>query len=169
LAVAKGLSGGYLPLAATLATERIYQAFLGRFDEAKTFFHGHTYTGNPLACAVALANLKLFETEQTLEQLKAPLAVLSQGLEQLSLLPHVGDVRRRGLMIGLELVEDVKTRAPYPFERRKGFEVCQAARAHGVLLRPLGNVLVVMPPLSLRVDEAQLIIDALDAAIRSTC
>jgi adenosylmethionine-8-amino-7-oxononanoate aminotransferase len=167
LCLAKGLTGGYLPLAATLANARIYDAFLGRFDEAKTFYHGHTYTGNPLACAVALSNLKLFETEDTLRAVQAPLAVLQAGLEQLATLPHVGDIRRRGMMIGVELVADVKTKRPYTFEQRKGFEVCQAARAHGVLLRPLGDVLVVMPPLSLSVDEAQLIIDALESAIRS--
>jgi len=167
MAVAKGLSGGYLPLAATLTTERIYQAFLGRFAEAKTFFHGHTYTGNPLACAAALANLELFEREQTLEKMKPAMATLAKGLERIAELPHVGDVRRKGMMVGIELVKDRRTREPYEFEARKGFEVCQAARKRGVLLRPLGNVVVLMPPLSLKVEEATLLVDAVAEAIEA--
>ena len=165
MAVAKGLSGGYLPLAATLATERIYHAFLGRFEDARTFFHGHTYTGNPLACAAALANLGLFESEQTLERMRPAMEALAKGLERVAQLPHVGDVRRRGMMVGIELVKDRKTREPYEFSARKGFEVCQAARRRGVLLRPLGNVVVVMPPLSIRVEEVTLIVDAVGEAI----
>ncbi len=163
MCVAKGLSGGYLPLAATLATERVYAAFLGRFEEAKTFFHGHTYTGNPLACAVALANLSLFETENTLERMIPAEGVLADGLVKIAKLPHVKEVRRRGLMIGVELARDGAT--PYEYGERMGFKVCLAARRHGVLLRPLGNVIVVMPPLSLTDAEARLIITALLDAI----
>lgn len=165
MAVAKGLSGGYLPLAATLATDRIYHAFLGRFEELKTFFHGHTYTGNPLACAAALANLQLFEKERTLERMRPAMEALAKGLERVATLPHVGEVRRRGMMVGIELVKDRGTREPYPVEARKGFEVCQAARRRGVLLRPLGNVIVLMPPLSLQVEEASLLVDAVAEAI----
>jgi adenosylmethionine---8-amino-7-oxononanoate aminotransferase len=165
LCVAKGLTGGYLPLAATLTTDRIYTAFLGRFDEVKTFFHGHTYTGNPLACAAALANLALFESEQTLAKMKPVEAVLAEGLARVAALPQVGEVRRRGFMIGVELVKDRATREELPFAQRAGFQVCLAARKHGVLLRPLGNVVVLMPPLSLSVDEARLLTDALEEAI----
>ncbi len=165
LCLAKGLTGGYLPLAATLTTDRVYQAFLGRFEEAKTFFHGHTYTGNPLACAAALANLELFETDGTLEQMKAVEPVLAQGLARIATHRHVGDVRRKGYMVGIELVKDRATKAEFDFAERVGFRVCQAARAHGVLLRPLGNVLVLMPPLSLTADEARLLTDAVFAAI----
>ncbi len=165
LCVAKGLTGGYLPLAATLTTDRVYRAFLGRFDEVKTFFHGHTYTGNPLACAAALANLELFETEQTLARMKPVEAVLADGLARLAKLPHVGDVRRRGFMVGIELVKNRTTKQEYEYGERMGFRVCLAAREHGVILRPLGNVLVLMPPLSLTVDEAKLIIRALEQAI----
>ncbi len=169
MCVAKGLTGGYLPLAATLANERVYRAFLGRFDEAKTFFHGHTYTGNPLACAAALANLSLFETERTLERMKPVEAVLAQGLAEVATLPHVGDVRRRGFMVGIELVKDRATKEEYGFAERLGFRVCQAARQHRVLLRPLGNVVVLMPPLSLTVEEARLLTDAVrDAIVRTT-
>ena len=168
LCLAKGLTGGYLPLAATLTNDRVYGAFLGRFDEVKTFFHGHTYTGNPLACAAALANLALFESEQTLAQMKPVEAELAQGLTRIAALPHVGEVRRRGFMVGVELVKDRATKEEFPFAERVGFQVCQAARKHGVLLRPLGNVVVLMPPLSLTLDEARLLIDALESAITRT-
>ncbi len=163
MCVAKGLTGGYLPLAATLATERIYQAFLGKFEEAKTFFHGHTYTGNPLACAVALANLKLFEDENTLENMIPAEALLVDGLDKIAKLKHVKEIRRRGLMIGVELARDGKT--AYDYGARMGFKVCLAARDKNVLLRPLGNVVVVMPPLSLSAPEAKLIVNALLDAI----
>jgi adenosylmethionine-8-amino-7-oxononanoate aminotransferase len=168
MCLAKGLTGGYLPLAATLASDRVYRAFLGRFDEAKTFFHGHTYTGNPLACAVALANLELFETEHTLERMKPVESILERGLQDIAELPHVGDVRRRGFMVGIELVKDKLTREPYAFSERMGFRVCQAARADHVLLRPLGNVLVLMPPLSLSQAEAQFLTRAVSRAIAAT-
>lgn len=168
MCVAKGLTGGYLPLAATLTNDRIYGAFLGRFDEVKTFFHGHTYTGNPLACAAALANLSLFETEQTLEKMKPVEAVLAEGLSRIAALPQVGDVRRRGFMVGVELVKDRATKEELPFAQRAGFQVCLAARKHGVILRPLGNVVVLMPPLSLTIDEARLLTDALEDAILSS-
>ncbi len=150
LCLAKGLTGGYLPLAATLTTQRVFEAFLGSAAEQKTFFHGHTYTGNPLACAVALANLELFEREQTLERMKPALQALAEGLEPIAALKNVAEVRRRGFMVGIEL----KGYAPAD---RTGFEVCRAARKHGVLLRPLGDVVVLMPPLSLTVDEARLL------------
>lgn len=165
LCLAKGLTGGYLPLAATLTTERVYQAFLGRFEDARTFFHGHTYTGNPLACAVALANLELFETERTLERMKAVEPVLAEGLARVATHKNVGEVRRRGFMVGVELVQDRATKAEFPFAERLGFKVCLAARQHGVLLRPLGNVIVLMPPLSLTAEEARLLTGAVEAAL----
>jgi adenosylmethionine-8-amino-7-oxononanoate aminotransferase len=167
MALAKGLTGGYLPLAATLASERVYQAFLGPYAEARTFFHGHTYTGNPLACAVALASLRLFETEQTLTRMQPATAALAEGLARLAGHPHVGEVRRRGMMAGVELVRDLGTREPYPFEDRVGFAVCQAARRRGVLLRALGNVVVLMPPLSLTVEEAGLLVSAVEEAVEA--
>ncbi len=165
LCLAKGLTGGYLPLAATLATDRVYQAFLGSFGEAKTFFHGHTYTGNPLACAAALASLELFETDRTLERLKPTTEALRRGLDRLSAHRHVGDVRRRGAMVGIELVKDRVTKEPFGFDERIGFKVCLEARKHGVWLRPLGNVIVLMPPLSLTVEEAELAMSAIEQAL----
>lgn len=169
LCLAKGLTGGYLPLAATLATDRVYQAFLGSFGEAKTFFHGHTYTGNPLACAAALASLELFETDRTLERMKPVVNTLARGLERIAGLSHVGEVRRRGLMVGIELVKDRATKEPYAFDDRVGFKVCLEARKHGVWLRPLGNVVVLMPPLSLSLEEAQLLVDAVERSITAVC
>lgn len=169
LCVAKGLTGGYLPLAATLATERVYEAFLGTAAEGKTFFHGHTYTGNPLACAAALANLELFEQEQTLERMKPAMEALARGLGRIAVLPHVGDVRRRGMMVGIELTADKATKAEYPYGDRVGFQVCLAAREDRVLLRPLGNVLVLMPPLSVTVEEVELICGAVERAIGRVC
>ncbi len=165
LCLAKGITGGYLPLAVTMTTERVFDAFLGTAAEGKTFFHGHTYTGNPLACAAALANLELFEKEQTLARMRPAMDALGRGLEKLARHPHVGEVRRRGMMVGVELVKEKASGAEYDYGERMGFQVCQAARQHGVLLRPLGNVVVMMPPLSLSVDEAQLMLRALEDAL----
>lgn len=165
LCVAKGLTGGYLPLAATLTTDEVYSAFLGSVADKRTFFHGHTYTGNPLACAAALANLELFEKERTLEKMVPAMDALAKKLERIAGLPHVGEVRRRGMMVGVELVKDRATKAEYDYGDRMGFRVCQAVRKKGVILRPLGNVVVMMPPLSLTVEEANLLGDAAYDAI----
>ncbi len=148
MAVSKGLTGGYMPLAATLTTEEIYRAFLGRFEDFRTFFHGHSYTGNPLGCAAALANLAIFRTEHTLERLRPKIRTMSRLLQPLRKLRHVGEVRQRGFMAGIELVQDRRTRAPYPIESRIGHRVARAAREKGLLLRPLGPVLVLLPPLT---------------------
>ena len=166
LCLAKGLTGGYLPLAATLATDEIYRAFLGRYDEFKTFFHGHTYGGNPLGAAVALATLDVFDEEQTLAKLPPKITQLSSRLAEIANLPHVGDVRQCGMMAGIELVRDVTTREPYDIAEQRGYRVCAACREMGVLLRPLGNVIVVMPPLSIAATELDLICDAAAAAIQ---
>jgi len=165
LCVAKGLTGGYLPLAATLTTERVFEAFLGTVADKRTFFHGHTYTGNPLACAAALANLALFEKEKTLERMKPAMEALAGKLEEIARLPHVGEVRRRGLMAGIELVKDRATKEEYAYGDRIGHQVCLAVRKRGMILRPLGGVVVLMPPLSMTVDEAQRLGDAVKDAI----
>jgi len=147
MCVAKGLTGGYMPLAATLATERIYEAFLGDHEELRTFFHGHTYTGNPLACAAAIATLDVFERERTLEALQPRIALLHELLDELvAPLPGVLEVRRRGLMVGIELRE-------FPLEVRMGHEVTLAARRRGAVIRPLGDVVVLMPPLAMSADS----------------
>jgi adenosylmethionine---8-amino-7-oxononanoate aminotransferase len=149
LCLAKGLTGGYLPLAATLTTDEVYNAFLGPASAGHTFYHGHTYTGNPLGAAVALASLDLLEAPTGLPALPAKIERLRQNLDRLRNLPHVGDVRQKGLLAGIELVEDRATKKPFPPERRVGAAVCRKAREQGVLLRPLGDVIVVMPPLAI--------------------
>jgi adenosylmethionine-8-amino-7-oxononanoate aminotransferase len=148
MCVAKGLTGGYMPLAATLATERIYEGFLGEFEEFRTFFHGHTYTGNPLACAAAIATLDVFEQERTLDALQPKMALLGELLEDhVAPLEAVAEVRRRGFMVGIELEE-------FPLDARMGHQVTLAARRRGAIVRPLGDVVVLMPPLS--IDQAEL-------------
>lgn len=153
MAISKGLTGGYLPLAATLATEEIYRAFLGRYEDFKTFFHGHSYTGNPLGCAVALASLGLFRRERVLKSLGPKIALLRKLLSRFTELPHVGAIRQQGLMAGIELVRDQRTREAYPLEARIGHQVAMAARHRGLLIRPLGNVIVLLPPLSTTREE----------------
>jgi adenosylmethionine-8-amino-7-oxononanoate aminotransferase len=147
LCLAKGISGGYLPLAATLATERIYEGFLGEFEEFKTFFHGHTYTGNPLACAAALASLEVFEEERTLERLQPKIELLAELLEPIAAHPAVAEIRRCGFMTGIEL-------GAYPLDLRMGHRVTLEARAREAIIRPLGDVVVLMPPLA--ISEADL-------------
>jgi adenosylmethionine-8-amino-7-oxononanoate aminotransferase len=153
MAISKGLTGGYLPLAATLTTEKIYRAFLGRFDEWKTFFHGHSYTGNPLGCAVALANLAVFRRERTLARLQPKIQALTRLLRPLEELAHVGEIRQRGFMVGIELVQERESISPYPLERRMGHRVAMEARRRGLIIRPLGNVIVLMPPLTVTKRE----------------
>ena len=153
MAVGKGLSGGYLPLAATVATEEIYSGFLGRFDEFKTFFHGHTYTGNPLACAAAVASLNIFTEERVVEGLAGKIKRFSQGLQPIAKLGHVGEIRQRGFMVGIELVADKKTKELYPPGARIGHRVILEARKRGLIIRPLGDVIVLMPPLCITNEE----------------
>jgi adenosylmethionine-8-amino-7-oxononanoate aminotransferase len=166
LCLAKGITGGYLPLAATLATDDIYQAFLGEYQEFKTFFHGHTYTGNPLGATVGLANLEIFAQDRVLEGLPPKIAQLTERLEHMAGHPHVGDVRQRGLMVGLELVADRATREPFPVERRTGHRVILEARRLGAILRPLGDVIVLMPPLCITPDELDALCDITSEAIK---
>jgi len=160
LCLAKGLTAGYLPMGATLTTDEIYRAFLGDYAESKTFFHGHTYGGNPLGAAVALASLDVFDEEQTLEKLKPKIARLAEHLERIAELPHVGHVRQCGLIAGIELVRDEATREPYPWTERRGQRVCDHAKLEGVWLRPLGNVIVIMPPLAITLPELDRILTA---------
>jgi adenosylmethionine---8-amino-7-oxononanoate aminotransferase len=165
MALSKGITAGYLPLAATLATEEIYRMFLGEYREMKTFFHGHTFTGNPLACAAALASLDLFETERVLDRLEPKIHYMAERMRGLSALEHVGDARCLGMIGGIELVADRETREPYPWEERLGVRVCIEARKHGIFLRPLGNVIVVFPPLSVSMEELKTLFDGIEASI----
>ena len=166
MVVAKGITGGYLPLAATLTTDTIYNAFFDDYLEKKTFYHGHTYTGNPLACAAALANLSLFEQEAVLDRLQPKIAKLRRLLEDFKDLPHVGDIRQAGFMVGIELVRDKKTKEPFPPARRTGRRVILKAREKGIIIRPLDDVVVLMPPLSIEESEIEKLCDAVVQSIR---
>ncbi|PMP64126.1 MAG: adenosylmethionine--8-amino-7-oxononanoate transaminase [Sulfurihydrogenibium sp.] len=169
MALGKGITGGYLPLAATLTTDEIFNAFLGEFGEAKHFYHGHTYTGNPVACNVALANIDLFEEEKTLENVRKNIEILEKRLPEFLELNHVIDVRNYGIMAGVELVKDKKSKEPYPYGERTGFKVAKAMMKRGVWVRPLGDVMVIMPPLSIKEDELNYFLDALKESIVEVC
>lgn len=170
LCLGKGITGGYLPLAATLTSEAIFDAFLAPYERFEAFFHGHTYTGNPLACAVALANLDVFAAERVVEH-AAERATQLTGLlaETTARLGCIGDVRQWGLMVGIELVRDAETRTPFDPALRVGHRVIKAARLQGVMLRPLGNVLILMPPLSITPSEVETLVrvtmDSVQSAI----
>lgn len=153
LCVAKGITGGYLPLAATLTTEKIYNAFLGEYKDLKAFFHGHTYTGNQLASAAAIANIDLFKKEKTLQKMQPKITLLKNALKKISALPHVGEVRQMGFMVGIELVKDKKKKTPYLLEDKMGWKACERAKEKGLIIRPLGNVIVLMPHLSVSKEE----------------
>jgi len=163
LCLAKGLTGGYLPLAATLATERLFEGFLGRPEEGRTFFHGHTYTGNALGAAAALASADLLD--ELLPTLRVTLEHFAARAEQLRDLAPVGDVRRFGLALGVEIVADRRTRAPHPAAKRIGMRIATACKRRGVFLRPLGDTVVVMPPLTITRDELDLLFNVLTDAI----
>ncbi|MGH3016280.1 MAG: aminotransferase class III-fold pyridoxal phosphate-dependent enzyme, partial [Gaiellaceae bacterium] len=160
LCLAKGLTGGYLPLAATLATERVYEGFLGAHEDFRTFFHGHTYTGNPLACAAALATLDVFEQERTLERLQPKLGLLGRLLQPIAELPTVAEVRRRGFMTGVQLTE-------FPLEDRMGHQVALEARRRGAIVRPLGDTVVLMPPLVISKAELRRLVGIVAESIRA--
>jgi adenosylmethionine-8-amino-7-oxononanoate aminotransferase len=160
MCLAKGITGGYLPLAATLASEEIYEGFLGNYEEFKTFFHGHTYTGNPLACAAALANLEVFEQERTLERLGPKIALLKELLAGVAAMAEVAEVRQKGFMVGIDLGD-------HDDSLRMGHRVTVAARERGAFIRPLGNTIVLMPPLSISEDELRELVAIASASIRA--
>ncbi|MBV8823246.1 MAG: aminotransferase class III-fold pyridoxal phosphate-dependent enzyme, partial [Ktedonobacteraceae bacterium] len=167
MALGKGITGGYLPLAATITTEQIYRAFLGTVEQQRTFYHGHTYTGNPLACAAALASLDLFEQEQTLQQLQPKIALLTKELERFKQLSLVGDIRQCGFMVGIELVQDKQTRLLFPTREKVAVRVTKEARRRGVIIRPLADILVVMPPLSISEEELGILLNVIYDSIVS--
>jgi adenosylmethionine-8-amino-7-oxononanoate aminotransferase len=167
MCLAKGLSGGTLPLAATLTTEEIFNTFLGEFEEGKTFYHGHTYCGNPVACSAALASIGIFEHEPVLTRVQERTTELEGHLATLTELPHVADIRQWGLMVGIELVQDVSARKAFPARLRVGRKVILEARKRGVMLRPLGDVVILMPPLSTTHEELQNLVSVVADSIRA--
>lgn len=168
MTVAKGITGGYLPIAATLTTEKIYEAFYGEYEELKAFFHGHSYTGNQLGCAVALANLQIYEQENLIDQAAEKAAFIAIELEEIRKLTHVGDVRQVGLMCGIELVQDKETAESFPWKQRMGYNVTLEMRKRGMLSRPLGDVVVFMPPLASTKEQIRQMIQIMKDAIVET-
>ncbi|MBD3675910.1 MAG: adenosylmethionine--8-amino-7-oxononanoate transaminase [Planctomycetaceae bacterium] len=165
LCLAKGITGGYLPVAATLTTDEIYEAFLGEPHEGKTFFHGHTYTGNPLGCAAGIASLELFEQNRVLENVAETSALLTERLREVADHPHVGEIRQQGLMVGIELVQDREGAIPFDSKLRMGHQVTLEARKQGLILRPLGDVVVLMPAPAMPAERIHELCDKAFAAI----
>ena len=165
LCLSKGLTGGYLPLAATLVTESIYDAFLGPIDSGKTFYHGHTFTGNPLGCAAAVASLDVFRNDDTLNAVQPKINRLAGHLTRLSRNPHVGDVRQWGFVAGVELVRDKATKQAYPYALQVGAQVCAKAIEHGVIIRPLADTIVIVPPLMISMENLDHLMDTIERCI----
>lgn len=169
IAVAKGLTSGTMPLAATLTTDKVFSAFLGDYEEMKTLFYGHSYSGNPLGCAAALASLEVFKEEKTLRHLQPKIAKLAELLDELKNNPHVGEVRQCGFIAGIDVVADKIRRLPYPWQNQTGAHICFAARRHGLLTRPVGDTLVLMPPLCFSEGDLTRSVEALQAGINDIC
>ncbi|MHC4665564.1 MAG: adenosylmethionine--8-amino-7-oxononanoate transaminase [Planctomycetota bacterium] len=167
MCLGKGITAGYLPLAATLTTQEIFDAFLGGVAEHKTFYHGHTYTGNALGCAAALASLNLFEQNQVLESLPGKIELVRQYFSKISELPFVGDARQCGLMGGIEIVKDKASKESFPFEWRLGVRLCSSMRAEGVMLRPLGDCVVVMPPIAIDLGLLEKLLGIMYRAVKN--
>ena len=165
LCVAKGLTGGYLPMAATLTTQKIFDAFLGEYDEFKTFFHGHSFTGNQLGASAALASLEILQSKQSIVARTALEQTFAKELQTLWSLPQVGDIRRVGLVAGVELVKDWRTRKPFDLRERAGIRICEAMAKRGVLTRPIGNVIVIMPPYCTTAAQTRTMVTALHSSI----
>ncbi len=169
MCMAKGITGGYLPLSATLATEKIFAAFLAAPEEHKTLYHGHSYSANPLCCAAALANLDVFEEEQSIQKLDAKVARLESLLRPLQEHAHVGEIRQRGMMVGIELVADKESKACFTEGQQVGVQVITKARDKGVIVRNLGDVIVLMPPLAISDAQLEQLVGAVTAAIQDVC
>lgn len=167
MCVAKGITGGYLPLAVTLATENIYDAFLGDITENKTFYHGHTYTGNALGCAAAIASLELFEENGIIESLPEKIVLIENAFEKIARVDYVGNVRQCGLMCGIEIVKNTATRESFPYEKTVGAKLCMAMRPKGVMLRPLGDVIVLMPPVAIDLPTLRELLDVISETIEN--
>jgi adenosylmethionine-8-amino-7-oxononanoate aminotransferase len=167
LCVAKGLTGGYLPMAATLTTQKVFDAFLGEYEEFKTFFHGHSFTGNQLGASAALANLDILQSKPSILARQKLERTLREELQSLWSLPNVGDIRQVGLVAGIELVRDWRTRKPFELRERAGIRVCEAMAKRGVLTRPVGNVIVLMPPYCTTPAQLRQMVSTLHVAVKA--
>jgi adenosylmethionine-8-amino-7-oxononanoate aminotransferase len=165
ICLSKGITNGYMPLAVTLTTDEIYTMFLGEFRDLKTFFHGHSYTGNPLACAAAIASINIFEEDATLRKIPTKSDILYSNMLEIAELPHVGNVRHKGLVGAVELVKEKGSRKSYPWEDRMGWKIAYRMREYGVIMRPLGNIMVIMPPLTISNDNLDYLMKKLKKTI----
>lgn len=165
MCISKGITGGYMPLAATLTTDEIYHAFLGDMKDKKTFYHGHSYTANQLACAAGIASLEIFKEEKTIEKMQEKIYLIRERLDKIGEMVHVGEARQRGMIIGIELMKDKENRVPYAWEDCMGAVVCMKAREHGLFIRPVGDVVVFMPPLCSTIEEINKMLDIIEISI----
>ncbi len=168
LCLAKGMTGGYLPMAATLTTKEVFDAFLGEYEEFKTFFHGHSYTANQLGAAASLASLKILQSAESRQARRRLEDSLQEALQNLWSLSQVGDIRRVGLIAGIELVRDWRTKEPFDLSDRAGIRVCEAMARRGVLTRPIGNVVVLMPPYCTTATQLRRMVSVLQESIEET-
>ncbi|HID47487.1 MAG TPA: aminotransferase class III-fold pyridoxal phosphate-dependent enzyme, partial [Methanococcaceae archaeon] len=166
--IGKGITGGYLPLAVTMTTDEIYNQFLGDFEEFRHFFHGHTYTGNQLLCTSALATLEILEEENFFKKVRKKIELLHRELDKLKELKHVGDVRKRGFMIGIELVKDKRTKEPYPYREKVAYKVAENLLKRGIYMRPIFNTLIVVPPLTITEEEIEFLCRNLYEGVKET-
>jgi adenosylmethionine-8-amino-7-oxononanoate aminotransferase len=166
MCLGKGITGGYLPLAATLTTQAIFDGFLGDVSEHKTFYHGHTYTGNALACAAALASLELFEENEVIKSLPAKIRLMEEYFARIAQLPFVGDARQCGLMGGIEIVRGNSSKQSFPFDWKIGAKLCSSMRSVGVMLRPLGDCVVVMPPVAIDLELLEKLLGIVYRAVK---
>jgi adenosylmethionine-8-amino-7-oxononanoate aminotransferase len=165
ICLGKGITGGYVPLAATITTEEIYNQFLGNFEECKQFFHGHTYTGNQILCAASIATMDILKNDRVFENIGKKIKLLHDSLDRLKELEHVGDIRKKGFMIGIELVKNKETKEPYPYEFKAGYKVADKLLEKGIYMRPIFNTLIIIPPLTITEEEIKFLCDKLYEAI----
>ena len=165
MCISKGITGGYMPLAATLTTDEIYNAFLGEMKDKKTFYHGHSYTANQLACAAGIASLEIFKEEHVIEGLQDKIHLIGERLQTIAQMEHVGEARQRGMIVGIELMLDKENGIPYDWAQCMGAVVCMKAREHGLFIRPVGDVVVFMPPLCSTLAEITTMLDIIEVSI----
>jgi adenosylmethionine---8-amino-7-oxononanoate aminotransferase len=168
ICLSKGLTGGYLPLSVVLTTNGIYSAFYDEYASLRAFLHSHSYTGNPLACAAALANLQIFKDEDVINRNRTLSKAMAEKTQCLNDHPHVGDVRQTGMIVAIEIIKDKKNKAAYPWQERRGLGVYEYALSKGCLLRPLGNILYFMPPYVINSEQIQELVKIAEAGINVT-
>ena len=165
LCLSKGITGGYMPLAATITTQEIFNEFLGEMADKKTFYHGHSYTANQLACAAGLASLEVFEQENVIANLEPKMSLIAQKIAKINTLKHVGQARQTGMIVGIEVMADKETKTPYEWDQCMGAVICMKAREYGLFIRPVGDVIVFMPPLISTEEELSEMLDIIYKAI----